>query len=204
MSPAALGSVAIDHSVYTHPPIAWPAPKAVSRLDRPLEPAPVPPLDIGLESVCIHGMDTAVVHDLAREYTTDCACFKVRHLARLITKAYDEALRPAGLRTTQLAVLSAVALANGMLMLTELARALGMDRTTLSRNLRPLERRGLVALSGEGYRRARTVELTDTGEQVLAEALPLWRNAQERFRNAIGPDEWVAFHAHVDLFARAS
>src|SRR5215469_6523803 len=74
-----------------------------------------------------------------------CACHKVRMAARAVTRAYDDALRPVGLRATQLAVLVAIAV-EGAMSITALAKFMIMDRSTLTRNLRPLEQEGLVAV----------------------------------------------------------
>ena len=94
-----------------------------------------------------------------REVIENCACQKVRTAARAVTRAYDEALRPVGLRATQLAVLVAVAM-DDAISITALAKFMGMDRSTLTRNLRPLEKEGLVRLGMEGWRRSRTLEIT--------------------------------------------
>ena len=79
-----------------------------------------------------------------REILESCACHKVRTAARAITRAYDDALRPVGLRATQLTVLVATA-SDESVSITALAKLMGMDRTTLTRNLRPLEAEGGMA-----------------------------------------------------------
>ena len=96
---------------------------------------------------------------LAQHLLDSCMCHKTRMAARAITRAYDDALRQTGLRATQLAVLAAVG-ARGALSIQSLADVLGMDRTTLTRNLRPLEDKGLVLLAPEARHRARMLELT--------------------------------------------
>ena len=110
--------------------------------------------------------------DIIEGYIVEsCACQKVRVAARAVTRAYDDALRPVGLRATQLAVLVAVGI-EGAVSITALAKLMGMDRSTLTRNLRPLEREGLVAVGLEGWRRSRTLEITNNGRTRLREALP--------------------------------
>ena len=118
-----------------------------------------------------------------------CACRKMRQASRKITRMYDEMLRPAGIKATQFNVLAIVALEDEAT-LTELAETLGMDRTTLSRNLRPLERDGLVEVSAEGYRRARSANITNKGVAVMEKALPLWRSAQKSLKRRLGDDIW--------------
>src|ERR1043165_167662 len=90
---------------------------------------------------------------LAQVLLDTCMCHKTRMAARAVTRAYDDALRPTGLRATQVAVLAAVA-AEGALSIKSLADSLGMDRTTLTRNLRPLEERGYILLAAEARHRS--------------------------------------------------
>ncbi len=118
-----------------------------------------------------------------------CACRKMRQASRKITRMYNEVLRPAGIKATQFNVLAIVALGDEAT-LTELAETLGMDRTTLSRNLRPLERDGLVEVSAEGYRRARSANITNKGIAVIEKALPLWRSAQKSLKRRLGDETW--------------
>lgn len=140
--------------------------------------------------------DTDIRIQLADEVAGACACFKVRQAARLLTRIYDHALKGADLRATQFSLLVAAALGDAPT-LSHLADILGMERTTLLRNLGPLERRGLIAVSPEGHRRARQVTVTQTGLQTLARALPLWRAAQERLRAMMGETDWLGFHRHL-------
>jgi len=106
-----------------------------------------------------------------------CACTRLRTAARLVTRAYDEVLRPAGIKASQLSVLAAVD-AVDVASIVGLSKALSMDRTTLSRNLQPLVTQGLVMLSEEAGGRAKTTRITEAGEAKLKEAVPLWRKAQ--------------------------
>ncbi|WP_282608627.1 MarR family winged helix-turn-helix transcriptional regulator [Pelagibius sp. Alg239-R121] len=137
----------------------------------------------------------------AREASQSCACLKVRQASRMITKTYEEALRPTGLKATQYTMLSAATLADGAVSLTDLAEALGMDRSTFSRNLGPLERQGLVELTDDGYGRARSVKLTEAGAKLYAQAVPLWQSAQRDLRTALGEEGWQAFHTQMSSAA---
>src|SRR5215831_1865518 len=98
-----------------------------------------------------------------RDILANCACHRVRTAARAVTRAYDEALRPVGLRATQLSVLVAAA-ADDALSITALAKFMGMDRSTLTRNLRPLESDGLITVGVEGWRRSRALNITKKGQ----------------------------------------
>jgi len=116
-----------------------------------------------------------------------CVCATARMAARSLTRIYDRALEPAGIRTTQFSVLARL-LEEGPLPLTHLAGRLAMDRTTLARDLRPLERRGLVAVSVGADRRVRMAELTPAGRRLVDEVRPLWKQVQRDVRAQLGPD----------------
>lgn len=118
-----------------------------------------------------------------------CACFNLRKASRAVTQHFDEALQPSGLRSTQLVVLLAVALYEGISP-ARLAREMIMDRSTLLRNLRPLESRGLLQTTAGKDRRSRAVRLTPLGKKTLIQTIPLWEAAQERFENNVGPERW--------------
>jgi DNA-binding MarR family transcriptional regulator len=117
-----------------------------------------------------------------------CACFKVRKAARAITKLYEEVLRPIGLRATQFSLLMATRVL-GPVTVVKLAQAAVMDRTTLTRNLQILEKRGLIKITPGEDRREREVILTAAGMEVLAKAIPLWEAAQERVRQGLGEEK---------------
>lgn len=114
-----------------------------------------------------------------------CACMHLRQATRAITQLYDHSLRPANLRATQLSILVGVRLL-GPVALSDLADALVIDRTTLSRNLSLLEERGLVRSRPGDDARIRKIELTDRGRGALEEAYPFWRAAQDRVEEALG------------------
>ena len=138
-----------------------------------------------------------------RDILANCACHRVRTAARAVTRAYDEALRPVGLRATQLSVLVATA-ADEALSITALANLLGMDRSTLTRSLRPLEAEGLITVGREGWRRSRTLEITEKGRSRLREALPLWEKAQRTLRRKLGDRRWDVIRNDLDDLIRAA
>jgi len=127
----------------------------------------------------------------------ECACLKVRTASRAVTRLYDDAFRPVGLRATQLTVLIAVALGEAV-SIASLSRLLGMDRSTLTRNLRPLEEKGLVALGPEGHHRSRTLSATAKGEQLVRKALPIWEKTQQKIREELTKPHWTNLHAELD------
>jgi DNA-binding MarR family transcriptional regulator len=132
-----------------------------------------------------------------RQIIENCVCHRTRMAARAVTRLYDDALRSVGLRATQLAVLVAAG-ADDVVSITALAKLMGMDRSTLTRNLAPLEREGLIRVGNEGWRRSRTVEITQKGRLRLREALPFWKKAQETMRQKLGHRRWPVIMADLD------
>ncbi len=118
-----------------------------------------------------------------------CTCASLRRAARAVTQVYDEALRPSGLKATQFSLLATLA-RRGDQPLTRLAEALVMDRTTLTRNLKPLVGKGWVGVAQDGDQRVRRIALTHAGQEALERALPLWRDAQSRLVGRLGAKRW--------------
>ncbi len=118
-----------------------------------------------------------------------CTCANLRMAARTVTQAYDEALRPYGLKTTQFTLLATLSEC-GDLPLTKLAQALGLDRTTLTRNLKPLIAKAWIADSRDEDHRVRLIGLTPAGKRMLGLALPLWRAAQSGLAENLGSKRW--------------
>jgi DNA-binding MarR family transcriptional regulator len=123
-----------------------------------------------------------------QEAAVSCACQQVRMAARAVTRAYDRALRPSGLRSTQFTILVAASVAGGV-PLHRLAKILGLERTTLTRNLATIERKGLIEVSDVDGR-TRSVIVLPAGEALLTQALFLWDQAQERLREKLGEKGW--------------
>ncbi len=126
----------------------------------------------------------------------DCACFNLRKAARAITHLYDEMLRPTGLRTTQFTLLVATKILEPITV-TRLAKMGVMDRTTLTRNLRPLEKQGLIQIALGKDQRTRVVTLTPEGQKALAQAFPLWKKAQAQVIKELGPERWNSLRAYL-------
>ncbi len=131
-----------------------------------------------------------------------CACFQFRKASRAVTQHFDEILQPTGLRSTQLVILLAVAL-NDNVSPAGLARQLVMDRSTLVRNLKPLEKRDLVVSQPGKDRRTRSVVLTPTGRGELALAMPYWEKAQREFLQNLG-SSWEKLQGELATAGRAS
>lgn len=131
-----------------------------------------------------------------------CTCFRVRRLARRVTQIYDRVLAPSGIRVTQFSLLSALArngADGGALAVGSLAAALDMDRTTLTRNLKPLIDVGLVSLvPGKADARRREAKLTRTGRLRYEEAKKLWRRAQDQMNRTLGMSQVASLHRLFD------
>ncbi|HEV8031918.1 MAG TPA: MarR family winged helix-turn-helix transcriptional regulator [Stellaceae bacterium] len=116
----------------------------------------------------------------------ECNCLAIRQAARHVTQFYDQVLAPSGLRATQFAILGRLS-RSGPMTINELAAALVMDRTTLGRNLLPLERDGLIEIGpGASDRRRREARLTAAGTARLRAARQGWTEAQTRFDEVFG------------------
>jgi len=126
-----------------------------------------------------------------------CTCFAVRRLARRVTQIYDQHLAGLGIRTTQYSLLSHVRARPGQSM-GELAIRMGMDRSTLTRNLRPLIDAGLAATERAQDRRTVSVSLTDRGRRLLADARVQWRHAQGDLESRLGVDKVRRLHRAVE------
>ena len=128
--------------------------------------------------------------DAARRNKTkksQCSCTELRKASRRLSQLYDAALAPSGLRITQFSILRKLA-HFGPLPVTRLAAEAALDRSTMGRNLNPLERRGLVRIEvGNVDQRERVAYLTAAGEAAIEAALPYWRKAQERIAALVQP-----------------
>ncbi len=116
----------------------------------------------------------------------DC-CFNVRKAARAITQIYDHCLEPAGIRATQFTLLVSMASATART-LTEMASTLVMDRTTLTRNLKPLEKLGFIETTEPRDKRSKAYALTAKGRETLDKGIPLWQIAQNKVISGLGQD----------------
>ncbi len=123
---------------------------------------------------------------------TDCNCAALRQASRFVTRLYDEALAPLGLGINQYSILARLARL-GPLRVQSLAHSLVMDRSTIGHLVRPLEKRGLVALTIDPVdSRCRTVSLTSAGQALLTQARPVWALAQAAFERQFGPADAAA------------
>jgi DNA-binding MarR family transcriptional regulator len=145
-----------------------------------------------LPEAATKNLDAARLREVARA----CACANLRKAARAVTQLFDEALAPSGLRATQFTLLVTSRLM-GESTINKLAEKMAMDRTTLSRNLKPLVRSGLLEVRSGEDGRTRLVRLTQAGEKALEEAYPLWQQAQRETVSALGEERYEALLGNV-------
>ena len=122
----------------------------------------------------------------------NCACFNVRKSARVLTQYYDTAMQSIDLRVTQFTILAVLSAQSGITV-TDLSNHLMMDRTTLTRNLRPLENQGLVKTRPGDDKRTRLIELSKKGKNKLEKAIPLWKQAQKQVTRYMGNNRFNDF-----------
>ena len=121
----------------------------------------------------------------------ECTCLAVRQAARHVTQFYDQHLAPVGLRTTQFSILARLR-RRGPMTINTLADDMVMDRTTVGRNILPLEREGLLSIElGRRDRRSKELRLTDAGLERLRAGYEGWKQAQRAFAAAFGDERTV-------------
>jgi len=132
-----------------------------------------------------------------------CVCASIRRTDRAITQFYDAILAPSGLHITQFGLLATIAKA-GPITINRLAEFMVMDRTTLTRNLGPLVKQGLVHTEEGEDRRMRFVRVTTAGEETLKTVLPLWKKAQEHILKSLSQERVDALLAELSAVVAAS
>ncbi|HYK39206.1 MAG TPA: MarR family winged helix-turn-helix transcriptional regulator [Candidatus Eremiobacteraceae bacterium] len=131
-----------------------------------------------------------------------CASFNFRRASRAITALYDNALQESGIRSTQFAILTAIA-KNQPVSISTISEILIMDATTLTRSLDLLRKQGLITISPRAKMRQRFLNLTLEGEKTLARAIPLWREIQQKFEAKVGgSDHWRTLRSELESLAK--
>ena len=126
-----------------------------------------------------------------------CTCFRLRRTARRMTLIYDQYLAPSGLTLTQYSLLANLVRRDPP-SVHDLAEVMGMDRTTVTRNLKPLLARGLLDLVRGEDRRSKLVAVTEDGQRTWDTARALWRAAQNDINRRLGDVETGELHRLLD------
>jgi DNA-binding MarR family transcriptional regulator len=120
-----------------------------------------------------------------------CVCSGLRKASQAVTKVYNDHLRPTGLNATQFGIILTVKKLDPIT-ISKLAEELAIDRTTCTRNLKVLQKDSFVRFEGGEDKRVKQVVLTKQGIEVLREATPLWKNAQNHMFNDVGENEMAS------------
>jgi DNA-binding MarR family transcriptional regulator len=139
----------------------------------------------------------------AVEEMSGCVCFALRRTTRAVTQFYDRALKPHRLRATQFPILVAAS-SQGAVPLARLAQTLGMDRTTLLRNVRPLVRRGLLRVAPAAHSRRTEIRATVAGRALLARVYPDWKRAQAQALQTLEGSDWSRSLDTLSRMARSA
>jgi len=140
--------------------------------------------------------------DLDFSSRKNCVCFNLRRVARVVTHLFDAEMRRHGIRSTQGSVLFALH-ALGRSNMAELSEVLGMERTTLLRNLRPLQRDGLVTVEGGGHGGYVELSLSAKGRKQIERMAPAWKSAQSTAVQVLGEERWSALLGDLEKVASA-
>jgi DNA-binding MarR family transcriptional regulator len=129
----------------------------------------------------------AGVGEIAENTTAACISTRVRQLSRIITRVYDDALRPLGITASQFTLLTQLAQQDGITAV-EIGHTLDIEKSTLSRNLKRLLALGHITMDPPAGRRGRGLHLTPKGESVIQRGFPVWKDAQNRTIRVMGPE----------------
>jgi DNA-binding MarR family transcriptional regulator len=132
-----------------------------------------------------------------------CGSLNFRRTARAVTRLYDQAFHSAGIRSTQFSILVAVAKGQPT-SIGALSSVLLIDSTTLTRSLKRLQKEAVLTVSPRAQKRQRFVSLTPKGVKLLADSLPAWRAAQDRFVKAMGSEYWLSLRAELERLAQVA
>lgn len=129
----------------------------------------------------------ANIVDIAETTAATCLATRVRQLSRIITRLYDDAMRPLGITASQYTLLAQLASRDGITAV-EIGHELDIEKSTLSRNLKRLLALGMIIMDPPAGRRGRGLHLTPKGQVVLKDAYPVWQAAQQRTVGVMGVD----------------
>jgi len=130
---------------------------------------------------------TTLIHDIAEATGATCLATRVRQLSRIITRVYDDAMRPLGITASQYTLLAQLASRDGITAV-EIGFDLDIEKSTLSRNLKRLLSLGHIVMDPPAGRRGRGLHLTPKGMAVLKDAYPIWQQSQARANSVMGAE----------------
>jgi DNA-binding MarR family transcriptional regulator len=128
--------------------------------------------------------------------TPQCVAYNLRKSSRIVSKIYEKEMRPAPIRGPQFSLTIMIA-KRGAVTISGLAKEIGADRTTLTRNLKQLERKGIVQIAPGEDSRMKVVSLKPKGEQAIRASVKHWKKAQTKVVSALGEERWVRMLADL-------
>ncbi|MFM7084614.1 MAG: MarR family winged helix-turn-helix transcriptional regulator [Hyphomicrobium sp.] len=144
-------------------------------------------MNIMTQAVEKAAQDQSNMSDIAESTAASCLATRVRQLSRIITRVYDDAMRPLGITASQYTLLAQLAAHDGITAV-EIGHDLDIEKSTLSRNLKRLLALTLIVMDPPAGRRGRGLHLTPKGQAVLKDAFPVWKNAQSHTISVMGND----------------
>lgn len=129
----------------------------------------------------------ANIADIAESTSASCLATRVRQLSRIITRLYDDAMRPLGITASQYTLLAQLASRDGITAV-EIGHDLDIEKSTLSRNLKRMLALDHISMDPPAGRRGRGLHLTPKGQAVLRDAFPIWQGAQSRAISVLGTE----------------
>ncbi len=132
-------------------------------------------------------VETASIADIAETTAGACLATRVRQLSRIITRVYDDAMRPLGITASQYTLLAQLA-ARDSITAVEIGHELDIEKSTLSRNLKRLLALGHILMDPPAGRRGRGLHLTAKGQAILQDAFPIWQETQRRAVSSMGAE----------------
>ena len=133
------------------------------------------------------GASASSISEIAENTSSACISTRIRQLSRIITRLYDDAMRPLGITASQFTLLTQLAQQDGITAV-EIGHTLDIEKSTLSRNLKRLLALGHITMDPPAGRRGRGLHLTPKGELVIQQGFPVWRDAQTRTIRVMGPE----------------
>ncbi len=133
---------------------------------------------------------TPDIASIAEETSNGCLATRVRQLSRIVTRVYDDAMRPLGITGSQFTLLTQLGQQDGITAV-EIGFTLDIEKSTLSRNLKRLLALGLIEMDPPAGRRGRGLHLTPKGQAMIKDAYPVWHQAQHRALGILGADSCV-------------
>ena len=127
---------------------------------------------------------------------SECMAYNLKKATRAVQNLFDSAYKSIGLEGTQYTVLAHIYVAEPIT-LSKLADMMSVDRTTLGRNLKPLEKKGLIDIKIGDDRRAKLINITDHGREVLSQAQPIWKETHEQIKDLLGVENWSSIVSNL-------